>query len=404
VRRVRLDPGTVRGRPAPGTVPAVANVEGTVEPKFSRVREAFREMLDGPHELGAALAVVVDGQTVVDLWGGFADRARSRPWAKDTLANVYSTTKGWTALCAHHLVDRGKLDLEAPVASYWPEFAAADKGQIPVRWLLDHRAALPAVRKTLPPEALFDWNAMTSALAEETPWWEPGTKHGYHAITFGWLVGEVIRRVSGCSVGEYFRRELAGPLDLDAHIGLAEVDDARCADLRFGKADPGDELSLVQYMMSNPESVTTRAFTNPSSIASPTLVASRDYRAAQIPAINGHATARAVASLYGAVARGEVLSRDSIVRAGTESSRGLDEILRVETRFGSGFMISVPEEPFGPNEGSFGHPGAGGSVGFADPVAKLGFGFVPSRLGTRIKLDPRAQRLIDATYASLSGA
>lgn len=379
----------------------MAKVEGTVDARFNRVREVLAELLDAPHELGAAVSVVVDGSTVVDAWGGFSDRARSKPWAKDTLANVYSTTKGWTALCAHHLVDRGKIDLDAPVASYWPEFAQADKGRIPVRWLLDHRAGLPAIRKSLDGNALFDWNTMTSALAEETPWWEPGTKHGYHAITFGWLVGEVIRRVSGLSVGEYFRREFAGPLDLDAHIGLAEVDDARCADLRFAKPGEGEPATLVQYMFANPESITTRAFTNPPSIASPSLIASREYRAAQIPSINGHATARAIASLYGAVARGGLLSSESIARAGTESSRGQDEVLRVETRFGLGFMISLPEDPFGPNEGSFGHPGAGGSVGFADPKAKLGFGFVPSRLGTRIKLDPRAQRLIEATYASL---
>jgi CubicO group peptidase (beta-lactamase class C family) len=379
----------------------VANVEGTVDPRFTRVREVMSELLDAPHEIGAALSVVVDGLTVVDLWGGFADRAKSKPWARDTLANVFSTTKGWTALCAHHLVDRGKLDLEAPVASYWPEFAQADKGRIPVRWLLDHRAALPALREALPPEALFDWNVMTNALAAETPWWEPGRKHGYHAVTFGWLVGEVVRRVSGLSVGQYFARELARPLDLDAHIGLAETADSRCAELRFGKPDPADPPTLVHYMMANPESVTTRAFTNPPSIASPGLIASREFRAAEIPSINGHATARAVASLYGAVARGDVLSKESLARAGTESSRGVDEVLRVETRFGLGFMLSLPEDPFGPNDGSFGHPGAGGSVGFADPTAKLGFGFVPNRLGTRIKLDPRALRLIEATYASL---
>lgn len=379
----------------------MADVQGTVDASFSRVRDAFSDVLDAPHELGAALSVVVDGRTVVDVWGGFTDRARSKTWTKDTIANVYSTTKGWTAICAHHLVDRGALDLDRPVASYWPEFAQADKGRIPVRWLLDHRAALPAIRKALASEALFDWTTMTAALAEESPWWEPGAKHGYHAVTFGWLAGEVIRRVSGMSVGAYFRRELAGPLDLDAHIGLAEVDDARCAELRFGKPEAGDPVSLVQYMMANPDSMTTRAFTNPPSIASPAITAMREFRAAEIPSINGHATARAVASLYGAVARGDVLSKESIARAGMESSRGVDEILRVETRFGLGFMLSLPEDPFGPNEGSFGHPGAGGSVGFADPVAKLGFGFVPNRLGTRIKLDPRAQRLIEETYASL---
>jgi CubicO group peptidase (beta-lactamase class C family) len=350
----------------------VANIQGTVDTRFERVRETLAELLDAPHELGAALSIVIDGRTVVDVWGGFTDRAREKPWARDTLANVYSTTKGWTSMCVHHLVDHGKLDLDAPVASYWPEFAQADKEGIPVRWLLDHRAGLPAIRRALPAEALFDWNAMTNALAAETPWWEPGKKHGYHAITFG-----------------------------DAHIGLSPTEDARCAELRYGKPDPTSLPTLVQYMMSNPDSMTTRAFTNPPSIAMSNLSASREYRGAEIPAINGHATARAIASLYGTVARGELLSKESVARASTESARGPDETLHVEMRYGLGFWLSLPGDELGPNEGSFGHPGNGGSVGFADPTTKLGFAYVPNRLGTSIFLDPRGRRLIDAAYAAL---
>lgn len=377
-------------------------IEGHVDPRFARVRDALAECFARHHELGAALAVMIDGDLVVDLWAGHTDGARSKPWARDTLVNVYSTTKGWTAACAHRLVDRGLLDLERPVAHYWPEFGQADKGRILVRSLLDHRAGLPAIRAVLPPEALYDWSAMTSALAAETPWWEPDAKHGYHAVTFGWLLGEVIRRVSGKTTGRYFRDEIAGPLGLDAHIGLAEIDHARCAELRPGRRDPAEAPTLFARIFAEPESMTARAFTNPISVALPTSVASREWRAAELPSVNGHATARAIAGLYGSIAAGRLLSRESVDRARTERSYGDDAVLGVTTRFGLGYMLSQPDDPFGPNAGSFGHPGAGGSVGFADPSLGLGFGYVTNRMGTRILLDPRAKLLIEAVYASLS--
>src|SRR6185295_4169752 len=173
--------------------------EGDCDPAFRRVREVFDELL-ATREIGAAVSVFAGERCVVDLWGGLADRKRARKWQKDTLANVYSTTKGMAALCAHRLAERGELDLDAPVARYWPEFSAANKESIPVRFLLNHRAGLPAVRELLPPEALYDWAAMTRALAAEAPWWPPGTDHGYHALTFGWLVGEIVRRISGKSL------------------------------------------------------------------------------------------------------------------------------------------------------------------------------------------------------------
>ncbi len=375
-------------------------IEGDVDPRFSRVRDALAECFS-MNELGAAVAVVVDGRLVVDLCAGHTDGARSKPWTQDTLVNVFSTTKGWTSACVHRLVDQGRLDLDRPVAHYWPGFAQADKGRILVRSLLDHRAGLPAVRTPLPPEALYDWRAMTSALAAETPWWEPDTQHGYHAITFGWLLGELIRRVTGKTPGRYFREEIAGPLGLDAHIGLAEIDHARCAELRPARRDPEQGRTLFERIAAEPESMTARAFTNPITIALPQSFASREWRAAELPSVNGHATARAVAGLYGAIAAGRLLSRESVERAGTETSYGEDAVLGVTTRFGLGYMLSQPGEAFGPSPGSFGHPGAGGSVGFADPSLRLGFGYVTNRMGTRILLDPRAKLLIDAVYASL---
>ena len=384
----------------------VLALHGECAPGFERVREAFAEGFAVRHELGAGVAVTLDGRPVVDLWAGFVDKAQSRPWFRDTLVNVYSTTKGWTAACAHRLVDEGKLDLDRPVAYYWPDFAQAGKERIAVRSLLDHRAGLPAIRANLPPEALFDWRAMTTALAGETPWWEPDTKHGYHPVTFGWLVGEVIRRVSGMTTGAYFRKAIAGPLGLDAHIGLAESDDARCSDLRHMRRDPAAASTLLEQIMEEPESMTARAFTNPITMVLPQTVTSRAWRGAELPAVNGHTTARSLARLYGALAcDGEVdgvrvLSKESILRASTQHACGEDAVLGVSTRFGLGFMLSQPHAAFGPNEGAFGHPGAGGSIGFADPAARLGFGYVTNRLGNEILLDPRAEALIRAVYAS----
>ena len=206
-------------------------VEGRCEPRFERVREIFSENLRSGLEIGASVAFTLDGETVVDLWGGFVDRERTRPWRRDTLVNLYSTTKGMTALCAHQLVESGALDLDTPVSEYWPEFGEAGKRDIPVRQLLAHQAGLPAVRKPLAHEALYDWDVMAEALAEQEPWWEPGTRHGYHALTFGWLVGELIRRVSGVSPGEFFRANVADPLEADFHIGLAAEHDPRTSDL-----------------------------------------------------------------------------------------------------------------------------------------------------------------------------
>ncbi|MDB5218290.1 MAG: hypothetical protein JWO86_6217 [Myxococcaceae bacterium] len=382
-------------------------MQGTVDSRFSRVRDVFAEGFVAHRELGASVAVTLDGKLVVDLWDGFMDKAKTRPWTESTIANVFSVTKGWTAICAHRLVDQGKLDLDRPVADYWPEFAQGDKSDLRVRALLDHRAGLPAIRELLAPEALFDWSTMTAALAKETPWWTPETKHGYHAVTYGWLVGEVIRRVSGKMPGVFFRDEIAGPLGIDAHIGLDAADDARCADLRFLRREPGSSPTFAQRLMTAPESMAARAFTNPAALVMPDIALSRAWRGAELPSINGHGTARANARLYGALACGgaldgvQVLTSASIDRARTERSNGEDAILGVPTRFGLGFMLSEPEASFGPNDGAFGHPGMGGALGFADPKARIGFGYVPNMLGTHIQLDPRAMRLIDALYASL---
>jgi CubicO group peptidase (beta-lactamase class C family) len=312
-------------------------------------------------------------------------------------------------MCAHRLVDAGRLDLDAPVARYWSEFARAGKAEIPVRWLLGHRSGLAAVKDVLPPEALYDWDAMCAALAAQEPWWKPGTNHGYHAITFGWLVGEVVRRISGKSLGTFLRDEIVAPLGIDFHIGLPAREHARVAEMSPLPLPPADfEIpSLVEVFMKEPDGMAARAFMNPPSVGEGPNTAA--WRSAEIPGANGHGTARALARLYGALACGgsvdgmRVLSPASIARCHEEQSRGPDLVLQISTRFGLGFMLSqdVPLGAFGPNPRSFGHPGAGGSVAFADPDTRVGFSYVMNRMGPHILLDPRAGALIDAVYEVL---
>ena len=379
-------------------------IEGTCDGRFRRVREAFTENFTDRGELGATVALTIDGRPVVDLWGGHADAARTRPWERDTIVHVFSTTKGMTALCANVLADRGLLDVEAPVARYWPEFAQAGKAGVRVHDLLTHRAGLAALREPLPPTAIYDWGAMTAALAAETPWWEPGTQLGYHVLTFGWLVGEVVRRVSGRSLGTFLRDEVAGPLGVDFHIGLDAREDARTAECIMTLPTNPDDLLL--QALREPESLRARAFLNPP--FAPESINTRAWRAAEIPAVNGHTNARAVARIYGALACGgevdgaRVLGREGLARATAERCRAIDLVTGVPVRLGLGLALSLPEWPLGPGPRAFGHPGAGGSVGLADPDARLGFGYTPNLMHPGFEMKPpRTMALVDAVYASL---
>jgi CubicO group peptidase (beta-lactamase class C family) len=386
-------------------------IHGTCDARFQRVRDIFTEQLDNPEEVGASVAVTIGGRTVVDLWGGHADPERTRPWQADTLVNLFSTTKGIAALCAHRLADEGKLDLDAPVARYWPEFAQADKGAIPVRWLLDHSAGMVAVAKPLPSAAMYEWDTMCAALAEQAPWWEPGTTHGYHAMTFGWLVGEVVRRISGKSVGTYFRDEVAGPLGADIFIGTPAEHDARCAELipaPLPKLDgSGGDADFLTKLLASAKPYAIKAFMNP--LPLPGAFNSRAWRGAEIPAANGHGSARGLARVYSSLACGgaidgvHVLSQDAIDRARVEQRHGLDHVIPImPTKFGLGFQIGTEAEPIGPNPRAFGHSGAGGSFGFADPEAGVGFGYAMNRMETGLFLiGPRATALMNAVFASL---
>jgi len=380
-------------------------ITGRCDARFAPVREAFQKSFS-KGEVGASVSVVIDGDPVVDLVGGFRDAEAKEPWQADTIANVYSTTKGATAVCASRLADEGRLDFDAPVARYWPEFAAAGKETIPVRQLLNHQAGLVAFAEPLPEDKRHDWDTVTEALASLTPWWTPGEKHGYHALTYGYLVGEVVRRIDGRSLGNYFREEIAEPLGLDFHIGLGPEHDARCADLIPAPPGPPGAPSLETMMAANPDSLITKVF--PGGIGRGGEVNSRAWRAAEIPAANGHGNARSLARLYGALARGgridgvEVLSEAAIERATTEESFGPDAVLApLETRFGLGFMLTQPMIPFGPNPGSFGHPGAGGSIAFADPSRELGFGYVMNQMQMGLAGGAHGFSLVAALYECL---
>ena len=395
----------------------MSTVQGHCDPRFEPVREVFAQRLESKQEVGAAIAFTLEGELVVDLQGGFVDAARTRPWQRDTLVNTYSTTKGMTAICAHRLVEQGRLDLDAPVARYWPEFAQAGKAEIPVRWLLCHKAGLPAIRKPMPNGSLYDWDAVCAALAECEPWWTPGTKHGYSPVTFGHLVGEVIRRVDGRSVGRVFREDVAGPLGADYHIGLPDAEHGRVADLIGNLIPPRreDETGgprfkgpLAQFMrdMGDPTTMVGAAFNNPRVPAG--AVNSPEWRRAELPAAGGHGTARALARIYGALACGgavdgvRILEAETIERATAEQASGPDATLGgLPIRYGLGFMLRGDSMPFSPSPRAFGHPGAGGSLGIADPDRRVGYGFTMNKMGAGLVGGQTAYAVLGAFWRAL---
>jgi CubicO group peptidase (beta-lactamase class C family) len=389
-----------------------APISGFCDPRFARVQEEFARNFAERGEVGATVAVTLGGVSVVDLWGGWADEARKRPWERDTIAAVWSVGKAVSAICLLRLVDRRLVELEAPVARYWPEFAQAGKAAIPVRMLLSHQAGLPAIAKPLPPGAsILSWDTMVAALAEQEPWWEPGTRFGYHSNTIGFLIGEVVRRVDGRTIGTYVREELAEGLGVDFLIGVPPEEDGRVAEWIPYRAEPGEE-SQRPWLDNDPAKVEgvdlarILAYRNPPGLpeSGPN---SRVWRAAEFPSTNPHSNARALARLFGGLANGgeidgrRVLSRAIIERANTIESDGEDAMLGRPNRFGLGFQLTIPGvRPLGPGPRTFGHYGNGGLLGFADPEAGIGFGYVCNRAG-RSWRDPRNIPLIDAVYASL---
>lgn len=394
---------------------AEVQISGRVEPGFEAVRAAFEANFHEQGEVGAAFCLYAGGRPVVDLVGGTADPGRGTPYTSDTLQLVFSTTKAAAALCAHVLAERGELDLDAPVATYWPEFSANGKEQIPVRWLLSHRAGLPTVDAQLTLEQLCEVTPVVEALAGQKPYWEPGTAHGYHALTFGWLVGEVVRRVTGRTIGTWFADEVAKPLGLDFHIGLPESEEARVAPLQPVRVIVPEDPAVIERMMVtlDPNHLMQRALTLNGAMSfgiedgrfdAGSSFNRRDVHATEMPAANGITTASSLARMYAAtfteVDGVRLLSAGTLADARRLQAEGPDAVLVEDTRFASGFFLDGPACPMlGP--ASYGHSGAGGSLGFADTEAGVAFGYVMNQMNLGLGGDPRGVALVEAVRRSL---
>lgn len=414
-----------------GLAPTAAATDGGecgVARGWGKVADAFRANFEGkPGEVGAACSVYVGGRLVVNLWDGLADREANRPWRRNTIMQVASTTKGATAICAHLLVQRGLLDLDAPVVRYWPEFGANGKEGILVRWLLSHQAGLPIVDGPLTFEQACAWDPVIRALEAQAPLWEPGTQHIYHANTFGFLVGELVRRITGKSLGRFFADEVAGPLGLSAWIGLPERHEKRVAKIHNSAPFSVEELIAGMIKVTGLDADTVTAWINalysPGSVAiragelggaftTPDYFTTRAWRAAEFPAANMVADAQSIARMYAATVsnvNGVRLLNPATVETATEiqtdrtSMHGLPPGLNIPAdrsfNMSLGFWRACPPYPMvGP--GSFGHPGSGGSVGFADPDAAVGFGYA-TNLWYFPPDDPRVPNLANAVRTCL---
>jgi CubicO group peptidase (beta-lactamase class C family) len=411
-------------------------IDGWVAPGFEAVRHAFQDNFDAGREVGAAFAAYHRGEKVVDLWGGIADRTTGRPWTEDSLVLVYSTTKGITAMCAHRLAQQGRLDVDAPVATYWPEFAQAGKDETTVADLLSHRAGLAWVDGTMSFEDMLAWDPVIAALEHQAPSWPPGTAHGYHATTYGWLVGEVVRRITGMSLGTFLRHEITGPLDADFYIGLPAPEEPRVARLvsflegltagRLTAAveeaaaatgtDAGAEPDLgpVDLAAIDPSYLAEdgplfKALGAPGgALSGPDIWDSPRLHQAEIPAANGICDARSLARLYSAcvseVPRGSdagfrILSPEQVERAVRQQTQGPDVVLMgLDIQWGLGFNVNrglIEAAGLG-GPRSFGHFGAGGSAGWADPDAELAMGYVMNKMEIGTTGDTRSFQLMRA--------
>lgn len=377
---------------------------GWCDPAFEAVRETFAAHLEEGEELGAAVCVVAGGATVADLWGGWTSEDRTRPWTEDTLVNAFSVGKALTAVCVLRLVGEGRLDLDAPLAGVWPELRAQG---VTARLLLAHRAGLPAIARPMPRMASIDWDVMVGALAEQEPWWEPGTAHGYHVNTFGYLLGEVVRRVDGRSLGTYLREEVAGPARADLCIGLPGEEHHRVADFALWPMDALDELPSLDEVPDE-QRMTHAAYMNPSDVAGIGVVNDPAWREAEIPSTNPHATARGVARVFDALlasltgrAGDPVVDAGLLREAATVHSDGADLVLGSRTVFGLGFQLPREDRPMGPSASAFGHHGAGGALGSVDPEAGVAVGYVMNRARDPNWSNRRNRALLDAVRASL---
>jgi CubicO group peptidase (beta-lactamase class C family) len=388
---------------------SAVTVNGSCAPRFERVREAFETNFLERDEIGAAVSVWVDGELVVNLWGGSADAAGQRPWREDTFASIFSASKALTSTCIHLLADRGELDLHSPVAEYWPEFAQAGKQDITVAMVMGHRSGVIGPQTRLTPTETLDWNAVCAQLAEAEPWWEPGTAQGYHMVTFGFILGEITRRVTGRTLGEYLRKEIAEPLGIDVHIGLPAAEHHRCAEMvnkphiRDVLADggaPGYPTSLTEHPLA--AFSIAMGFVPDDELGSDDITA---WRSAEFPATNAHVTALGLATFYNALAQGKVLSYEHMEKCRL-SQGGFDTDLVLGQRvadhgWGLGYMLNQ-RGLNGPNRRIFGHGGSGGSFGFVDLEHRIGYAYVMNNFdATKCNADPRSVAISDEVYSAL---
>jgi CubicO group peptidase (beta-lactamase class C family) len=368
-------------------------IHGACDPAYAAVRDAFAANFAADLEVGASFAAAVRGRTVVDLWAGWADAARTRPWREDTLVCTWSTTKVMTALCAWMLASRGAVDLDAPVARYWPEFASAGKDELPVRYLLAHSAGLAGWDQPMEMSDLYDWERSTALLAAQAPWWEPGTASGYHAVSFGHLLGEVVRRVTGRTLGRFFRDEVAAPLRADFHIGLPAEHEPRVGAMVAPTQPPAEMTELLRKVMTNPRGW------------SPGVSRDRAYRAAEVPAANGHGNARSVGRVAAALANGGAVDGVRLVPERffdavlEEQTYGTDLVLGLPVRWGLGVGLPSQEMPL-PGARSFFWGGWGGSLCLVDLDAGIGCAYVMNKMSHTTMGDRRGLDLVAAVYGS----
>lgn len=377
----------------------MTEIHGTCAEGFEPVRDAFAANFERGEEDGACVAVTLDGEPVVDLWAGVADGSGT-PWERDTIVNVYSTTKTMAATCVLMLADRGEIDLHAPVAEYWPEFAANGKEGVLVSHVMSHTAGLPGFDPPRAPEDLYDWDDVCAQLAAQAPWWEPGTQSGYHAVTQGFLQGEIVRRVTGRSIGTFFREEVAEPLGADFHIGLPASEDHRVADLV-----PPPSAGLDALTRLDPESVGARTLLScPIDATEPRT---RAWRGAEIPAAGGTGNARSVGRVHSALACGgevdgvRLMSEAGVERILEEQSHRTDLVLGLPVRFGMGFGLVNESMPLSPNPRSFFWGGYGGSLAVTDMDRRLTVSYVMNRMSSGLAGDLRGASLVFAAYAAL---
>jgi CubicO group peptidase (beta-lactamase class C family) len=390
-------------------------IKGKWVPEWQPVVDAFAANFN-EGEQGAGVALYHRGELVVNIWAGERSNRLAgisgQPWQENTIVNIFSAGKGLVALCVLQLVEQGKLTLDSPIADYWPEFAQGDKAKITVRDVLCHRSGLSAFHQHIADDQIFNWDSMTAAIASETPWWTPNEGQGYSPFMYGWILGELVRHVSGyASFNDYFQAQVASPLNVTCHFGVPDSALDLIADTGPLKRKSGaalvtsqgaDSVSLGKLMKVDPRGVTNRAFCNPISLM--TATNTQTWRQAQIPAANAHANAHAIAAIYSALINGKLLWAESLALCSGEQTFSDDRVLGLPLRFSNGFMLSQTDRAdcrYGRGAHGFGHPGAGGCLGFADPDYELSFGYVTSRMGQSLLIDERAVNIINAAYKLL---